>query len=217
MRMNYNVSFNSLSQGYTRNNISFQAREPEDKKTSKKSKILTYTLTGLAIIASALLLKKGLNKCIKKIKAPKYPNVLKGAVSSTRSEVNKDLKNYMKNNRGKKGIDPSEFDAILTENAAPNGVKERVFTPRPDMPKGRIKYYELNDGTKYVLESHTTSDGNVVTRLYEETSTIADSFGNYKTQRIYLCDDGKFKTNSYLSGDSHLITSEKGKEWLNAV
>ncbi len=217
--MNYDVNFCSLSPSFQKGDVFSRTKPDEVVKTSKKSKFLTCALTGLAVIASAYFLKRGFKKPPKivDIKKPVGQAVAKNIAASSKSEVNNLLKQYVKKNRGKNGINPEELDKILTEGSKRNGVKERIFNPRPDMPQGRIKQYELQDGTRYVLETHSTNDGKVVTRLYEETSTVIDSFGNYKNQRKYLCKDGKFKTNAYASEEAHLITSESGKEWMQAA
>ena len=212
--MDCRVNQNFYYPNFQKKSPNFSSEKNEPENTSKKSKLFKYTMFGLIALSSAFLLKKGYkNKArIKEILSKK---LCCKSLNSTKSETNALIRQYAKNNRGKNGIDPGELDKILTDNAKPNGVSERVFSPRPDMPEGRIKTYELADGTKYVLEAHTTQDGDVVTRLYMDQKVALDNFGNYKNERLYLCSDGKFKTNSYLSEESHLKTSEEGKSWLN--
>ena len=145
------------------------------------------------------------------------PPVINNTVRKfTKSEVRAALKTYTKNNRNK-CIDPSELDRILSQNSRRNGIKDAFFYPRADMPQGRIRKYELTDGTRYVLEVHTNEKGEVITRLYEDVKTVSDYFGNYKNERLYLCNDGKFRSNAYMSKESHLKTTELGLDWINAA
>lgn len=131
-------------------------------------------------------------------------------------EVKKLINQYVKNHRGKKGVNPADLDKMLSESATQrNGIVEVSFRGRSDMPDGRVKRYKLSDGTKYVLESHTTDTGDIITRLYQETETIADAMGHYKSKRFYLCDDGKFKADKYMAKESHLRTGESGLDWIN--
>lgn len=119
------------------------------------------------------------------------------------------LKKIINNN-----VDPKELDRRLT-TLSNGAVKEEIFIPKGNITIGRKKIYTMPTGKEIILETHNyidpiTKKESVVTRIYDNT---------IKKNRDYFDMSGNFihGTTGYKNEKAHLVSGQKGIDWILAA
>mgnify|MGYP004519881301 CR=1 FL=1 len=126
---------------------------------------------------------------------------------SSKPNLKKELKKYIKGLKTGENIDPNKIEELLINSGAKDVTKAEgiFFQPTAEYPVGKKKKFILN-GKSYILETHNGQGSmDTITRLYEDGA---------KNERNYLTRNGTFEKDSYFSAFTHLFSGMKGSSWI---
>ena len=127
-------------------------------------------------------------------------------------DAEKIINEYLEELITTENVNPVLIDDLLTSltRNVRGSVKEEIFSSVGSITAGRKKFYTLPNGKTYFLEVHNNKGKNFLT-----TRVCKNYDKSNRELREYLCEDGKFRTNSFNEGSAHLNTTKNGDMWLN--